>query len=344
MTQKQAQQAHPDDFISAMPRRAFITGINGQDGSYLAELLLDKGYEVHGLVRRASTINTSRIDHLYQDCHEDHRTFHLHYGDLADGSNISRLVEKIAPDEVYNLGAQSHVRVSFDCPEYTTDVNATGTARLLESLRESGMNPRIYQASSSEMFGGMACPQDGYNEESPFHPRSPYGCAKVYSHHLAVNYRESYDMHVSCGILFNHESPRRGETFVTRKIAKAAARIMMGKQDKLFLGNLKAKRDWGHAEDYVNAMWLMLQQDKPDDYVIATGETHSVEDFLLACFDYFGLPIDGYVEFDPKYVRPAEVDVLLGDATKAHRTLGWSPTYTFNQLVEDMCLEEARHA
>jgi GDPmannose 4,6-dehydratase len=329
-----------------LKNKAFITGITGQDGSYLAELLLKKGYEVHGLIRRASTINTSRIDYLYQDGRassdgsKPERTLQLHYGDLADGSNISRLIADIQPDEIYNLGAQSHVRVSFDCPEYTTDVNATGTARLLESIRDTGMRPRIYQASSSEMFGGLDCPAEGYNEDSPFHPRSPYGCAKVFSHHLAVNYRESYSMHVSCGILFNHESPRRGETFVTRKIAKAAARISRGHQHELFLGNLKAKRDWGHAKDYVEAMWLMLQQPEPDDYVIATGETWSVEDFLRIAFEHFQLHWEDYVKFDSRYLRPAEVNVLVGDSSKARARLGWNPSSDFHQLVHEMCQVE----
>jgi GDPmannose 4,6-dehydratase len=323
--------------MNELKRRAFITGINGQDGSYLAELLLAKGYEVHGLVRRASTINTARINHLYEDPHTEDRSFFLHYGDLTDGSSLARLLHHIAPDEVYNLGAQSHVRVSFDCPEYTANVNAVGTARLLESLRESGMSPRIYQASSSEMFGGMNCPENGYDESHHFHPRSPYGCAKVFSHHLAVNYRESYDMHVSCGILFNHESPRRGETFVTRKIAKAVARIRAGLQSKVFLGNLEAKRDWGHSRDYVNAMWMMLQQDRPDDYVIATGRTHSVQEFLEEAFSYAKMGgWQDYVEFDPRYVRPAEVDVLLGNPLKAYHKLGWKPQVNFRSLVAEM--------
>jgi GDPmannose 4,6-dehydratase len=318
-------------------KKAFITGITGQDGSYLTELLLEKGYQVHGLVRRASTINTERIDHLYEDPHDPCARLFLHYGDLADGSNLYRLLDKIEPQEIYNLGAQSHVRVSFDCPEYTADVDATGTARLLEAVRSvCGPNVRYYQASSSEMYGGMKCPKAGYNETHPFHPRSPYGCAKVFSHHLTVNYRESYDLHASCGILFNHESPRRGETFVTRKIAKAAARIACGMQDKLYLGNLEAQRDWGHAKDYVKAMWLMLQQDEPSDYVVATGQTWSVRQFLHACFDYANLNPFRHVETDRRYFRPAEVDVLLGDPTYAETQLGWKPEYDFLALVKDM--------
>ena len=322
-------------------KKAFITGITGQDGSYLAELLIEKGYEVHGLVRRASTINTERIDSLYVDPHEEGCKFFLHYGDLADGSNLARLLQKIRPDEVYNLGAQSHVRVSFDCPEYTADVDATGTVRLLEAVRSTcGPDVRFYQASSSEMYGGLECPRTGYTESHAFHPRSPYGCAKVFSHHLTVNYRESYDLHASCGILFNHESPRRGETFVTRKIAKAAARIAAGLQKELYLGNLEAKRDWGHAEDYVHAMWLMLQQDEPGDYVVATGETHSVQEFLEACFCYVNLNTSDHVKIDPRYFRPAEVPCLKGDASKALEKLGWERAYNFKTLVWDMMEKE----
>lgn len=317
-------------------KRALITGVTGQDGSYLADLLLEEGYEVHGIVRRSSSINTERINHLYQDPHEQGCQFFLHYGDLSDGSNLARILERVQPDEVYNLGAQSHVRVSFDTPEYTADVTGTGTARLLEAIRECQMRPRFYQASSSEMFGGLACPHGGYTEQHPFHPRSPYGCAKVYSHHLAVNYRESYGMHISCGILFNHESPRRGETFVTRKIAKAAAMIASGKQEHLYLGNLEPKRDWGFAGDYVKAMRLMLQQDEPDDYVVATGETRSVSDFLVEAFSVAGLSVQDHVKIDERYLRPAEVNVLLGDPTKAREKLGWRPEVGFKGLVKMM--------
>jgi GDPmannose 4,6-dehydratase len=318
-------------------KKAFITGITGQDGSYLAELLLEKGYQVHGLVRRSSNINTERIDHLYEDPHDPGARLFLHYGDLADGSNIYRLLDKIEPHEVYNLGAQSHVRVSFDCPEYTADVDATGTARLLEAVKSTcGPDVRYYQASSSEMFGGLDCPKAGYDESHAFHPRSPYGCAKVFSHHLTVNYRESYGLHASCGILFNHESPRRGETFVTRKIAKAAARIACGMQDKVYLGNLEAKRDWGHAKDYVQAMWRMLQRPNPSDFVVATGQTWSVRQFLHACFEYVNLNPFRHVETDRRYFRPAEVNVLLGNPRKAKLMLAWEPTYSFHGLVKDM--------
>lgn len=306
---------------------AFITGITGQTGSYLAELLLDKGYEVHGLIRRSSSLNTARIDHIFD-------RLQLHHGDLTDASGLARIINRICPDEVYNLGAQSHVQVSFGCPEYTTDVVATGACRLLEVLRESRPCVRYYQASSSEMFGKvMEVPQ---NELTPFYPRSPYGCAKVYAYWLTVNYRESYAMHASNGILFNHESPRRGETFVTRKITRAIARIKAGLQHELRLGNLDSKRDWGYAKDYAEAIWLMLQQDNPDDYVIATGETHSVREFLDAAFSYVGLDWHDYVVSDPKYFRPAEVDLLLGDARKAKQWLGWEPKTTFHDLVRLM--------
>jgi GDPmannose 4,6-dehydratase len=317
-----------------MPKKALITGITGQDGSYLAELLLAKGYEVHGLIRRASTFNTGRLEGIYSDPHAAKTRLFLHYGDLSDASGLSRLLNRIKPDEVYNLAAQSHVRVSFDSPEYTTDITATGAVRLLEALRESGLSPRFYQASSSEMFGlARETPQC---ETTPFYPRSPYGCAKVYAYWITVNFRESYGLHASNGILFNHESPRRGETFVTRKITRAIAHIKAGLQDKLYLGNLEAKRDWGYAREYVEAMWLMLQQDKPDDYVIATGETHSVREFLNLAFGHAGLDWAKHVEIDPRYFRPAEVDLLIGDYNKARRQLGWEPKTKFADLVKLM--------
>jgi len=313
---------------------AFITGISGQDGSYLTELLLSKGYIVHGLVRRSASFNTERIDHIYKDIHEDNVRMFLHYGDLSAGSNIFRLIDEIKPDEVYNLGAMSHVRVSFDDPEYAMDIDATGTCRLLEAIRCIDPSIKFYQASSSEMYGKVyEVPQ---KETTPFYPRSPYGCAKVASYYLTVNYRESYGIHACNGILFNHESERRGETFVTRKITRAATRIKLGLQDKLYLGNLDAKRDWGHAKDYVEAMWLMLQADKPDDYVVATGETHTVREFCEEVFGSLGLDYKDYVEIDPRYYRPAEVDVLLGDASKAKSDLGWEPKITFKQLAMDM--------
>jgi GDPmannose 4,6-dehydratase len=317
-----------------MAKRALITGITGQDGSYLAELLISKGYEVHGLIRRSSTFNTGRLDPIYADPHTEKNRLVLHYGDLSDASGLSRLLGKIQPDELYNLAAQSHVRVSFDAPEYTTDVGATGTVRLLEAIRESGISPRFYQASSSEMYGKVReIPQ---TETTPFHPRSPYGCAKVYSFWITVNYRESYGMHASNGILFNHESPRRGETFVTRKITRAVAHIQAGLQDKLYLGNLDAKRDWGYAKEYVEAMWLMLQQEKPDDYVVATNETHSIREFLDHAFECVKLDWKKYVEIDPRYYRPAEVDLLIGDYSKARRQLGWEPQTKFADLVRLM--------
>src|SRR3954463_6396743 len=310
-----------------MQKKALITGITGQDGSYLAELLLSKGYQVYGIIRRASTFNTGRLDAIYADPHSGRANLFLEYGDLSDASNLSRLIGKIQPDEVYNLAAQSHVRVSFDAPEYTTDITGTGAVRLLEAIREVGIKPRYYQASSSEMYGKVqAVPQ---TEETPFYPRSPYACAKVYAHYITVNYRESYGMHASNGILFNHESPRRGETFVTRKVTRAAAHIKFGQQDKLFMGNLDAKRDWGFAGDYVEGMWLMLQQDKPDDYVLATGETYSVKQFLDEAFTHLELDWKKHVEVDPRYFRPAEVDLLLGDATKAKEKLGWKPQVGF---------------
>jgi len=315
-------------------KRALITGITGQDGSYLAELLLEKGYEVHGIIRRASTFNTGRIDHLYQDPHINGVKLFLHYGDLADSVQLSRLLYKLQPDEIYHLGAQSHVRVSFDIPEYTGDVTALGTIRILEAIREVGAKTRFYQASSSEMFGKVReIPQ---SEKTPFYPRSPYGCAKVYAFWTTVNYRESYNLFAMNGILFNHESPRRGETFVTRKITRAVARIKAGLQHKLYLGNLDAKRDWGYAKEYVEAMWLMLQQDQPDDYVIATGETHSVREFLQEAFSCADLDWREYVEIDPRYFRPAEVDLLIGDASKAKSKLGWEPKVSFRESARLM--------
>jgi GDPmannose 4,6-dehydratase len=319
-------------------KKALITGVTGQDGSYLAELLLEKGYDVHGIIRRASTFNTSRIDGVREaNVHGNIKAatpFFLHYGDLADASNLARLISRIQPDEVYNLAAQSHVRVSFDIPEYTTDITATGTVRLLEAIREVGIKPRFYQASSSEMYGLVQeVPQ---KETTPFYPRSPYGCAKVYSYWVTVNYRESYGMHASNGILFNHESPRRGETFVTRKITRAVAFIKQGLQEKLFLGNLDARRDWGYAKEYVEAMWLMLQQPEPDDYVVATNETHTIRECLEVAFNRVGLDWEKYVEIDPRYYRPAEVDLLIGDYSKAKQKLGWEPKTKFKELIELM--------
>jgi len=315
-------------------KKALITGITGQDGSYLAELMLKKGYEVHGIIRRASTFNTSRLKDIYSDLHYPKHNLQLHYGDLSDASNLSRLLGKIRPDEVYNLAAQSHVRVSFDVPEYTADITATGTVRLLESIREIGIQPRFYQASSSEMFGLVQeVPQ---KETTPFYPRSPYGCAKVYAHWITVNYRESYGMHASNGILFNHESPRRGETFVTRKITRAAAHIKLGLQDKLFMGNLDTKRDWGYAKEYVEAMWLMLQQPEGDDYIIATNKTHSIRECLEVAFARVGLDWRKHVEIDARYYRPAEVDLLIGDYSKAKKKLGWEPKTKFADLIELM--------
>lgn len=332
-------------------KRALITGITGQDGSYLAELLLSKGYEVHGIIRRSSTFNTGRIDHIYQDRHVPNARLILHYGDMADAVQMVKLLYELKPDEIYNLAAQSHVRVSFDIPEYTADVTGTGAIRILEAIRESGLSKksRFYQASSSEMYGKVGeIPQ---RETTVFHPRSPYACAKVFAHYLTINYRESYGLHATNGILFNHESPRRGETFVTRKITRAAARIKLGLQDFLYLGNLDAKRDWGHARDYVEAMWLMLQQDHPDDYVIATGEMHSVREFCQEAFSCLDLDWEAYVKYDAVYERPAEVDILLGDTTKARNALGWVPKTTFKGLVQEMiesdymlAQEEARYA
>ena len=311
-------------------RRALITGIAGQDGSYLAELLLAKGYEVHGIVRRASTINTGRLDGIYQDPHEPDQQLVLHYGDLTDSVGLVNLIRGIAPDEVYNLGAQSHVKVSFEIPEYTGETTGMGAVRLLEAIRASGVATRYYQASSSEMFGSAPPPQ---SELTPFRPRSPYGCAKVYAFHSAVNYREAYGLFACNGILFNHESPRRGETFVTRKITRAVARIQAGLQDSLYLGNLDARRDWGYAAEYVEAMWLMLQQDTPDDFVIATGESHTVREFCRAAFDRAGLDWERHVRVDARYYRPTEVDHLLGDASKAASVMGWRPRTGFAELV-----------
>ena len=314
-------------------KRALITGITGQDGSYLAELLLEKDYEIHGIVRRSSSFNTDRIDHLYQDPHESGTRLFTHYGDLGDAVALTKLLYELQPEEIYNLGAQSHVRVSFDIPEYTFDITAAGTLRLLDAMRESGVEARFYQASSSEMFGAAPPPQ---SEATPFHPRSPYGVAKVAAYWATVNYREAYDVFAVNGILFNHESPRRGETFVTRKITRAVARIAAGLQDKLYLGNLDAQRDWGYAPDYVEAMWLMLQADEPEDFAIATGETHSVREAVEIAFARQGLDPDDHVEIDPRYYRPAEVDVLLGDASKAREKLGWEAKVKFKELVELM--------
>jgi GDPmannose 4,6-dehydratase len=318
-------------------RRALITGVTGQDGSFLAEFLLRKGYEVHGIIRRASTFNTDRIDAIYTDPHDDHSALRLHYGDVTDGTGLRRILENVQPDEIYNLAAQSHVRVSFDQPEYTSDVVAMGTLRLLEAFRDytrhSKREARFYQAGSSEMYGAAAPPQ---NESTPFYPRSPYAASKVAAHWYAVNYREAYGLFIANGILFNHESERRGETFVTRKITRALTRIELGLQDKLFLGNLDSKRDWGYAGDYVEAMWLMLQEEWPDDYVIATGEAHSVREFLDEAASLSGLDWKGCVEVDPRYLRPTEVDFLLGDASKARTKLGWAPKVGFTELVKRM--------
>ena len=325
-----------------MKKVALVTGITGQDGSYLTELLLSKGYNVHGIVRRSSSFNTGRIDHLYQDPHLRGSRLRLIFGDLTDGSSLNQILKTVKPAEIYNLAAQSHVRVSFDIPEYTAEVTALGTIRLLEAIRESKIETKYYQASSSEMFGkARETPQ---TEKTPFHPRSPYAVAKVYAHWITVNYRESYDIFACNGILFNHESPRRGRTFVTRKIAEGAVRIKLGMQDKLFLGNLDAKRDWGYAGDYVEAMWLMLQQPKPDDYIIATGKNYSVREFLDEAFRYLDLDWNKYVEIDPRYFRPSEVDSLLGDASKARNILGWKPKVNFKQLVQMMVdAEMERH-
>ena len=341
---------------------ALITGITGQDGSYLAELLLEKGYEVHGIIRRASTFNTKRIDHLYQDPHEENVRLFLHYGDITDSSNINRLIEKIQPDEIYNLAAQSHVGVSFNSPEYTAEATGVSTLRILDAIKESGIKTKFYQASTSELFGGLpeTAPQ---SEKTPFYPKSPYGVAKLYSYWITVNYRESYDIFACNGILFNHESPRRGETFVTRKITRAAAAIHLGMQDKLYLGNLDAKRDWGHAKDYVEGMWRILQQDKPADFVLSMNETHTVREFVELAFAELGYEIEWQgegvnekgidkksgrvlVEVDPRYFRPAEVELLWGDSTKARTELGWEPKYSFMDLVKEMVqsdLEEMKN-
>ena len=315
-------------------KKALITGITGQDGSYLADLLIAKGYEVHGIIRRASTFNTARIDHLYQDPHVNGVRLFLHYGDLADSVNLTKLLYQLQPDEVYNLGAQSHVRVSFDIPEYTADVTGVGTIRILEAIRESGVKPRFYQASSSEMYGKVQeVPQ---TETTPFWPRSPYGCAKVFGYWATVNYRESYGLFASNGILFNHESPRRGETFVTRKISRAVAAIKLGLQKELYLGNMDAKRDWGYAPEYVEGMWRMLQADEPDDYVLATNETHTVKEFVQEAFGHVGLEWEKYIKYDARYERPAEVELLIGDPAKAKRQLGWEPKVRFKELVQIM--------
>lgn len=319
-------------------KRALITGITGQDGSYLSELLLEMGYEVHGIIRRTSTFNTDRIDHIYQDPHSENARLFLHYGDLTDGTTLRRILEEIQPHEIYNLGAQSHVRVSFDSPEYTVDAVGMGTLRLLEAIRDyqrrTKLQVKFYQAGSSEMFGLVQeIPQ---KESTPFYPRSPYACAKVYAHWQTINYRESYNLFACNGILFNHESPRRGETFVTRKITRALARIIAGQQKKLYMGNLDSKRDWGYAKDYVRAMWMMLQHDHPDDYIISTGETHSIREFLDLAFGHVNLNWEDYIEFDERYLRPAEVDILIGDCTKAKEKLGWEPSITFEQLVHLM--------
>jgi GDPmannose 4,6-dehydratase len=315
-------------------KRALITGITGQDGSYLTELLLEKGYEVHGIIRRSSSFNTGRLEHLYADPHLADVRLKLHYGDLSDGTALSRVLKEVQPDEVYNLGAQSHVRVSFDTPEYTADIDAMGAVRLLEAIRELGLKTRFYQASSSELYGKVV--ETPQKETTPFYPRSPYACAKAYAYWITVNYRESYGLYACNGILFNHEGPRRGETFVTRKVTRAAARIKHGLQHKLFLGNLDSKRDWGFAGDYVEAMWLMLQQDQADDFVIATGEMHSVRELLDEAFGLVDLDWQKHVEVDPRYFRPAEVDLLLGDASKARRVLGWKPKVDFKTLVKMM--------
>jgi len=326
-----------------MAKTALITGITGQDGSFLAEVLLEKGYDVYGIVRRSSSFNTDRIDHLYQDPHEKGTHLRLVYGDLNDSSSLNTILRQVKPDEIYNLGAQSHVRVSFDIPEYTGEVTGLGTVRLLEAIRETGMRPKFYQASSSELYGKVA--ETPQTETTPFYPRSPYACAKAYAYHITVNYRESYGLFACNGILFNHESERRGETFVSRKITRAATRIKLGLQDKLYLGNLDARRDWGYARDYVEAMWMIMNAEEPDDYVVDTGETHSVREFLEKTFGYLDLDWKEYVEIDPRYFRPAEVDLLLGDATKAREKLGWEPKVSFEQLVKlmtDYDLELAR--
>ena len=323
-------------------KKALISGITGQDGSYLAELLLEKGYVVYGIMRRSSSFNTDRIDHIYQDPHGENVRLRLAYGDLNDASSLNKLLRDIEPDEIYNLGAQSHVRVSFDVPEYTAEITALGAVRLLEAIRDLGLRPRFYQASSSELYGRVV--ESPQTEKTPFYPRSPYACAKAYAYYITVNYRESYGMFASNGILFNHEGPRRGETFVTRKITRAATRIKMGLQDKLHLGNLEARRDWGFAGDYVEAMWLMLQQGEPDDYVIATGDQHSVREFVEEAFGLLDMDWREHVEVDARYYRPAEVDSLVGDASKARRKLGWEPKLTFKEIVRLMVESDLRLA
>jgi GDPmannose 4,6-dehydratase len=338
-------------------KKALITGITGQDGSYLAELLLEKGYEVHGIIRRSSSFNTERIDHLYQDPHVNNVKLFLHYGDLTDGSNISRIIEKIKPDEIYHLGAQSHVKVSFDLPEYTGDTDGLGTLRLLDAIKDSGVKTKFYQASTSELYGKIQ--ETPQSETTPFYPRSPYACAKLYAYWITVNYRESYDMFACNGILFNHESPRRGETFVTKKITRGFARILSGKDDCLYLGNIDSKRDWGYAKDYVEGMWLMLQQKKPEDFVLATGETHSVREFIEECAKILNIDLAWkgkkekeigydkktnkvYIKIDPRYYRPAEVDLLLGDPTKAKEKLNWEPKTKFKELVKIMLKDDLK--
>ncbi len=317
-----------------MAKTALISGITGQDGSFLTELLLEKGYDVYGIIRRSSSFNTDRIDHLYQDPHEKGTRLRLLYGDLNDSSSLNTILRQVQPDEIYNLGAQSHVRVSFDIPEYTAEVTGLGTVRFLEAIREAGIRPKFYQASSSELYGKVV--ETPQTEKTPFHPRSPYGCAKAYAYYITMNYREAYGLFACNGILFNHESERRGETFVSRKITRAATRIKLGLQEKLFMGNLDARRDWGYAKDYVEAMWLMMNAEEPDDYVIATGETHSVREFLEKAFGHLDLDWQQHVEIDPRYYRPAEVDLLMGDAGKARRALGWQTTITFDDLVKLM--------
>jgi GDPmannose 4,6-dehydratase len=317
-----------------MTKKALITGITGQDGSYLAELLLNKGYEVHGIKRRSSSFNTSRIDDVLPDWHERDARLYLYFADLADPSSLIKLLSQLEPDEIYHLGAQSHVRTSFDIPEYTADITGVGTTRILEAVHATGINAKFYQASSSEMFGQVA--ETPQRETTPFRPRSPYACAKVYAHWMTINYRESYSLFACNGILFNHESPRRGETFVSRKITRAVARIHHGLQNKIYLGNLEAKRDWGYAPEYVEAMWRMMQLDEPDDFVVATGETHTVREFVKSAFEYVGLDWQKFVEIDPRYFRPTEVDILQGDASKARRVLGWAPKVKFEQLVRLM--------
>ena len=329
-----------------MGKRALITGITGQDGSYLAELLLNKGYEVHGLIRRSSSFNTERIEHIYQDPHEPQPRLYLHYGDLSVSGHLTEMIYNIQPDEVYHLGAQSHVKVSFEMPEYTGDITAIGTIRLLEAIRKSGVKARFYKASSSEMYGSAPAPQ---NEQTPFEPRSPYAAAKVYAYWIVRNYREAYQLFACNGVLFNHESPRRGETFVTRKISRAAARIKLGLQKTLYLGNLDAKRDWGYAPEYVKAMWIILQQDKPEDFVIGTGESHTVKEFVQEAFSVLDLNWEEYVKIDPQYFRPTEVNYLLADASKSKKVLNWQPEVTFKELVKIMVesdlhdLEEMKH-